>query len=375
MHPVGINEPSNILSRLTSKALTKRAAQRRPTYIAQGLSFVMDAVILLLYWKAGTTTVATPIIYLACGLTVTSLALLLSELNFNDRFKDHYLTVPQSLSSTTILLGAIYFAPEVGFYFVCINFIVLGFGSLRMSASQTGLVWTYSTFGLTILFLLSERPIAMPMSTWAERALALVCFVTALGRCASTGLYGSSLREALYRSGSDLKRAYARIEELAELDELTGALNRRSIMKVLEEQVTASRRGGQPCSIAMIDLDLFKTINDRFGHPVGDEVLRSFGIALFASIREIDKLGRYGGEEFLLILPDAGPEEALRTIQRLRSLIADLDWLAISPDLTVTMSAGVATINADDTTDTILSRADRALYQAKNAGRNRAIAA
>jgi diguanylate cyclase (GGDEF)-like protein len=359
---------------LTPEALARRSAQRRSTYIAQGVSYVIDAVILLLYYLAGTTTLASPVVYLGCGIASTSIALFLSEIHFNDRFKDHYLTVPQSITSTTIQLVAIYLAPEVGFYFVCINFIILGFGSLRITARQTAFIWTYSTVGLSILFLMTDRPIAMPMSTWAERALALACFVTALGRCASTGLYGSTMREALYQNGNELRRAYARIEELVDLDELTGVLNRRRIMKTLDEEIARAQRGKRPCSVAMIDLDLFKRINDRFGHPVGDEVLRSFGIAMFANIRTIDTVGRYGGEEFLLILPDTASDGATRTLDRLRVMVSQLDWLAISPNLTVTMSAGVATIRQGDTADSLLARADEALYRAKDAGRNCVVA-
>ncbi len=369
--PVGTGESRRSLA---PEALVRRSAQRRSIYIAQAFSYIVDAVILLFYYVAGTTSLASPVIYLVSGVAVTSIALFLSEINFNDRFKDHYLTVPQSVLGTTIQLVAIYLAPEVGFYFVCINFIILGFASLRTTARQTALVWTYSTAGLSVLFLMTDKPIAMPMSTWMEHALALVCFVTALGRCASTGLYGSSMREALYKNSSELKRAYARIEELADLDELTGVHNRRCIMKILNEEIARAQRGQRSCSIAMIDLDSFKKINDRFGHPIGDEVLRSFAIAMFANIRAIDRIGRYGGEEFLLILPDTAMDEATRTVGRLRVMISTLDWLAISPNLIVTMSAGLAAVRPDDSADTLLARADSALYRAKDAGRNCVIA-
>ena len=107
-------------------------------YIAQGASYVVDAVILFLYHLAGTTTASFALVYLIAGVGWTTLTLALSESYLNDSFEDHYLTVPQSIVSITIQLGAIYLAPEVGFYFACIIFIVLGFGALRMSARQTG---------------------------------------------------------------------------------------------------------------------------------------------------------------------------------------------------------------------------------------------
>jgi diguanylate cyclase len=364
---------ANLPVELSVSALVRRAGQRRSTYLAQGASFAVDALLLLLYYFAGVTPLATSIAYFICGIAATSLWLWLSEIHFNDRFKDHYLTVPQGICSTTIQFGAIYFAPEIGIYFICIIFIVLGFGALRLTARQTGYVWTYATIGLAVLFLMTDEIITIPVSSWSERALALVCFVTAWGRTASTGLYGSAMREMLYKRGNELKTAHARIEELAQLDELTGSLNRRYILKRLNEEIDRVRRSNSSCSVAIIDLDLFKTINDRFGHPVGDETLRTFAISMFANIRSADQFGRYGGEEFLLVMPDTPKDQAVRTLDRLRQIIQELDWSSISQDMALTMSAGVCVVRHDDSAESVLVRADLALYQAKNAGRNRVI--
>ncbi|MBN8981129.1 MAG: GGDEF domain-containing protein, partial [Rhizobiales bacterium] len=114
-------------------------------------------------------------------------------------------------------------------------------------------------------------------------------------------------------------------------------------------------------------------INDRYGHPTGDEVLRTFAITMFANIRSIDRFGRYGGEEFLLILPETEEGAAERTLNRLRMIVAELDWSAISAGMTVTISAGVTKLLADDTPDSILARADTALYKAKDLGRNKVV--
>ena len=366
---IGVNEP------LTTKELARRSARRRPTYIAQAVSYLISAVILALYSYAGTITIAVSVAYLICGITATATGLYLSEINFNDRFKDQYLTVPQTIVGMTIQLGAIYLAPEVGFYFIFILFIVLSFGALLMNARETAIVWTYSTIGLTALLLMTDKAIAMPMATWTERALVLVCAVTALGRCASTGLYGSTMRETLYKRGNELKAAHARIEELAQVDELTGLLNRRYIMKTLNEEMARAQRFGGACSVAIIDLDFFKRINDQYGHPVGDEVLRTFAITLFANLRAVDKLGRYGGEEFLMILPDTAKDQAVRTLDRLRSIASEVDWAAIAKMMNVTMSAGISEVRQQDSAIDILARADAALYTAKDAGRNRVIAA
>jgi diguanylate cyclase (GGDEF)-like protein len=144
-------------------------------------------------------------------------------------------------------------------------------------------------------------------------------------------------------------------------------------MQSLDEEMVRAQRSGASLTVALIDLDWFKRINDQYGHPTGDEVLRTFSITMFANIRSIDKFGRYGGEEFLLILPDTGNDTAKRTLDRLRAIIADLDWSAISPGMMVTISAGIATLRPDDAPDSLLARADSALYKAKDLGRNKVI--
>ena len=215
-------------------------------YFAQAASYAIDSGILLLYYFAGTTVFATSVVYLTCGAAVTACAIALSEIHFNDQFRDHYLTVPQCMCGMTVQLAAVSLAPEVGYYFLCINFIILGFGALRMSAWQTALVWTYSTTGLAMTILLTNKPIAMPMSNWAERALVLACFVTVLGRCASMGLYGSTMREMLYKRGNELKgvESAEQLQRLREegCTEAQGYLFSRP--KPLEEVADLIRNGG-----------------------------------------------------------------------------------------------------------------------------------
>src|SRR4051794_38054263 len=142
-------------------------------------------------------------------------------------------------------------------------------------------------------------------------------------------------------------------------------------MRILEDEIARAHRADTLCSIALIDLDLFKRINDAYGHPTGDEVLRTFAITMFANIRSVDRFGRYGGEEFLLVLPDMATDHGVRALDRLRAIIADLDWSAFSTGMKVTISAGVATLSPDETPDSLLARADHALYAAKARGRNR----
>ncbi|MBR1226233.1 MULTISPECIES: GGDEF domain-containing protein [unclassified Bradyrhizobium] len=354
-----------------AKALARRAKQRRQILIMIGVSYIIDAGVLLLYAQAGSIPPMIAPAYAASGLTLVIFSLILSEFGFNERFKDHYLVAPQATICMLIALAFTYIAPEVGGMFLCTLFIVFSFSSLRSIPAQTMMIWTAMTIGLAGLFLLTDRPISLPHGSHLERFATLLVFVLTIGRCMFLGIFSSSLKQSLYQSGQKLKEAYKRIEELAELDELTGSYNRRCIMRMLDEEIARAGRNDAPCSIALIDLDWFKRINDAFGHPTGDEVLRTFAITMFANIRGIDRFGRYGGEEFLLVLPGMSTDHAVRALDRLRGIIAELDWSAFSPDMSVTISGGVATLKPEETPDIFLARADSALYAAKAQGRNR----
>src|SRR5215216_97214 len=357
--------------RLPLEVLKRRSGQRRQMLAVQGVSYALITSVLLIYCYAGTVPIIIPSAYFLSGVGLLSVFVVLSEAHFNDRFEDHYLTIFQVAGHVAIQLCFLLAAPGIGFAFLSVVFLIFGFGALRMTSRQAIISWTLTMIGLAPIFLFSGTPIGLPITTQTERIAAMLSFVLTIGQCAFVGLYGSSMRKMLYDRSFELKVAYKRIEELAELDELTGASNRRCIMRMLGEEIARATRSGSPCSVALIDLDWFKRINDAHGHPTGDEVLRTFAITVFANIRAIDKFGRYGGEEFLLVLPDTPHDSAARILDRLRAIIADLDWSAFSPSMRVTISAGVTMLNPNETSDTFLARADSALYAAKAQGRKR----
>jgi diguanylate cyclase (GGDEF)-like protein len=360
---------------LPSNVLKRRVGQRRQMLIVQAASCSLITSVLLIYSYAGTVSIVIPSVYFLSGIGLIGFFVVLSEAHVNDWFEDHYLTIFQMGGHVALQLMFLSAAPEIGYAFLCVLFLIFGFGALRMTSRQATMAWTLTIIGLTPIFLLTKTPIGMPVSTDIERFAAMLCNILTIGQCAFVGLYGSSLRKMLYDRSFELKEAYRRIEELAEVDELTGSLNRRCIMRMLDEEVSRAQRTKAPCSIALIDLDWFKRINDTYGHPTGDEVLRTFAITVFANIRNFDRFGRFGGEEFLMVLPDTSQEAAQRILDRLRAIVADLDWSALSPGMRVTVSAGVATLKSDDTPDTVLARADGALYEAKAQGRNRIVSA
>jgi diguanylate cyclase (GGDEF)-like protein len=357
--------------RLSPDVLKRRAGQRRQMLVVQAVSYSLITLVLLVYCYAGTISTIIPSTYFLTGVGLVAIFVVLSEAHFNDRFEDHYLTIFQVGGHVALQLCFLLLAPEIGFTFLSVVFLIFGFGALRMTSRQAIITWTLTMIGLAPIFLLTSTPIGLPVATQTERVAAMLSYVLTIGQCAFVGLYGSTMRKMLYDRSSELKAAYKRIEELAELDELTGASNRRCIMRMLDEEIARAGRSGSPCSIALIDLDWFKRINDAYGHPTGDEVLRTFSITMFANIRSVDRFGRYGGEEFLLVLPDMDTDRATRALDRLRAIIADLDWSAFSPGMKVTISAGVATLMTNENPDTLLARADSALYAAKARGRNR----
>ena len=148
-------------------------------------------------------------------------------------------------------------------------------------------------------------------------------------------------------------------------DSLTGVFNRHHIETILAREFEQHRAEGRVLSLIMLDVDHFKQVNDRFSHPVGDEVLRRLGAQLLSSCRSSDAPGRYGGEEFVLVLPDTSLPQAVAVARRLRAAVEQADWPAIAPGLRVTLSLGVATNKGLPNFERLVAQADEKLYEAK----------
>ena len=180
---------------------------------------------------------------------------------------------------------------------------------------------------------------------------------------------------ALQKAHRDLKAANAELTRLATTDFLTGVWNRRRFMELGEAEVARVRRSGRSFGMAMMDVDHFKSVNDTHGHDAGDNVLRALAEACVDRLRNVDIVGRMGGEEFALILPETDPQGAMLTVERLREYLSELAIPIDSGTLTVTVSIGVTTVrDPSDTIEGALKRADEALYKAKGSGRNRTVA-
>jgi diguanylate cyclase (GGDEF)-like protein len=169
-----------------------------------------------------------------------------------------------------------------------------------------------------------------------------------------------------------LQVAQLTMDELATLshtDELTRLPNRRRISQVVGYELARFERYGSGFALIMIDIDHFKDVNDRFGHPVGDRALKALALRARQALRDGDTLGRWGGEEFVIVLPEAGLDDALR---KAHALCAHVARAPLIDDLPITISCGVASVTPADTAESLFHRADAALYTAKQHGRNRA---
>lgn len=176
---------------------------------------------------------------------------------------------------------------------------------------------------------------------------------------------------------AELGRKNATLAALAASDPLTGLLNRRSFKRLLDHELARMRRSGHAGSLVIIDLDHFKRINDEHGHPVGDRVLQKAASVFKENIREVDLLARWGGEEFLILLPECELDEALDIAEKLRRRIAELVFTNDAASFSITASLGVAVLQPDraDAFARSYRSADQALYASKQSGRNCAKAA
>ncbi len=166
-------------------------------------------------------------------------------------------------------------------------------------------------------------------------------------------------------------RLFAEIQQLAMVDDLTGIYNRRHFFELGEHEFHRAQRYNRPLAVIMLDLDHFKTVNDTYGHAVGDQVLRMLAERCRSNIREVDILGRYGGEEFTIILPEAGPNEAQMISERLRKHIARMPITTTAGPISITISLGTANLSADiPNLSKLIDCADFAMYEAKRRGRN-----
>jgi diguanylate cyclase (GGDEF)-like protein len=261
-----------------------------------------------------------------------------------------------------------------------ISFILLGAIALllyyRSAFDQKVMQWLVASLALTIL---AELAFTFYVSVYGfanlmGHFLKLIAFYLIYIAIVEMGLDKPHrlLFRNLKRNEEALENALREVQRLAITDSLTNLYNRRHFSKVGEGEVQRARRYQRPLSAIMLDIDHFKRVNDTYGHTVGDQILQGVAESCRQELRGVDVVGRYGGDEFVILLPENDLATAEQVAERLRKSIAQRQLNNTRGPATVTASLGVATIDGKSPTlETLLSRADQALYSAKQKGRNR----
>jgi len=288
----------------------------------------------------------------------------------NLKMADPSLTGIQMCIAILVVMYGMYFAHESRGVLLLAYIIVLLFGIFRLSTRSFLYVsvFTLLTYGINIALLKVYRPQGVNFHIeylqWYVLALVLVAFSV-------IGGYISSLRRNLSISKSQQAKSIEIIREMAIRDELTGVYNRRHVMELLDYEKNRSSRGDGIFCLAMLDIDHFKNVNDMYGHLAGDAVLRTVATMIDKTMRNTEFCGRYGGEEFLIVLTQTDIKGALIFAERVRTNIENILFPDLSPDFKVTVTIGLSEYHIREDVDKIIARADEALYRAKKGGRNR----
>lgn len=291
---------------------------------------------------------------------------------FNQRCQDPTLAFPQTIVAQTLIAGGYAIGGPFHSVGLLMFALVMVFGmfSMRAMAVRVSCIYTVTILALVIGWRTRSDPVNFPVHI---ELIYFVLLATVLPAISSLSRHLMNMRLRLKTQKAALEQALDRIQDMATRDELTGLPNRRFMMAQLQEHVLRRSRGGLPFYIGMVDLDHFKSVNDTYGHAVGDDVLRAFGTQARSALRTTDVIGRWGGEEFLLVLPETQAGEPTVGVARLRCKLGVAEVSAAEPQLRVAFSSGFTRYVEGEQIGQTIERADRALYQAKSAGRNRSV--
>ena len=287
----------------------------------------------------------------------------------NRRLRDPEMTLPLMLWLTVTLLLSAWYVDQVRLSVMVLFFAVLLFGVFRVPFRQLAAL---GVFGVTayLAVVLSVAALQPDVMDFTAELIQWAAFAVMTAGMVLVAAEILSIRQQLDERNHQLGSIVERIQEMAIKDELTGLFNRRHAMERLHKLAEMANRGAFGLVVGYVDLDYFKQINDRFGHSLGDEVLRAFASTAREHLSGRDFCARFGGEEFLLVLVKTDLEEARLLCERVRQSVSGLRFVG-EPDLHVTVSMGVASFRSGESVDTVLARADEALYAAKEGGRNR----
>jgi len=359
-----------------------KQALRLKRFFMAALSYAMWVGLTFYCYQLGLVDVSPQgfllLVSIAFFCNVAFFLLLRSGLNLY--WPDPSLTLPQMIVATFWVLLLMALAPKVRGILLMLYAVVFLFGVFRLRRAEylglTALVIV--GYGLVMLRDMYRQSSGIPLPLEALQFVVLTATVVWL---AFFGSYVGKLREMVSRRNVELGAALAKNRRLAVHDDLTGTYNRRHIMQLLEQEQLRAQRTARGFSLCLMDLDHFKSVNDRHGHLGGDEVLRQFAMLVLSEIRTLDRVGRdgmgdenfgrFGGEEFMLVMPETDLEGSQVCIERIRRKVAETPFQVEGKAVRLTMSCGVAAFRPGEDLRATLARADQALYQAKDEGRDR----
>ena len=283
-----------------------------------------------------------------------------------------HLAVLQALFAIACNLGAYVVTGPVRGASMMILLVVIVFCtfSLRPRATLGLCATAIAALGGTMAWCVWRDPAHFPLHIELIHFLLACCSLLAVTLLAGEM---SKLRASLKQQKQDLQAAVGKIRTLATIDELTSLANRRYMNEVLTTEERRQHGADRHMCIALLDIDFFKHVNDRFGHDGGDAVLRMFAAAASSELREADLLARWGGEEFLLMLPETGTEVAIAVLQRMADSVRAISIPGLDMGRDVTFSAGLVQRQANEPFAETISRADKAMYAAKGSRRDRVV--
>lgn len=249
---------------------------------------------------------------------------------------------------------------------------------LKVGVIHAAIGLPLSTYQIAFALLTEIIIDSLPPSVWKDateyhQLVNVLNKVVALDMTLATETYHYSHTSELQIQIDEAQSRELEFRSLAETDALTGLRSRDHTYNLLRNRISNARLSQGEISLLMLDLDYFKAINDTYGHQAGDAVLKQTADIIGDSLRDQDVAGRYGGEEFIIGLIDVSPSKTRHITERIRNRIAEAVYRLDNTDIQVTASIGVTRLQVDDTLESLVSRADQALYEAKGAGRNRII--
>jgi diguanylate cyclase (GGDEF)-like protein len=354
--------------------LEKRIARAKQTHRVVTITYSYEILLLAGFYLAGYVELRVLLIYAFLAVALCTTVAWLNYLGWSQA-RDPRLYFVHQIPGIALALSLTVAAPQISFQPFGTLLAIATFGFLAPHRWAFVLCSVLTLVGTGIVIALVGPQIAMPTATTAGQVLTWGVLAGVLGRCIWVAQQVRGLQRHIREKNEALNAALARIEILANKDELTGLDNRRSMGRYLADQIELHNLTLIPLTVALVDIDHFKSINDRLGHASGDKVLAMFATRLAMALRSVDRVGRYGGEEFMIVLPATNAHQAEEPLQGIRADILATDWSSVSPLLRMTATIGAAEYKTGESAEDVVKRADAALYRGKETGRNRVVIA